>query len=83
VNNTQHSSKGESLWTSTGALPQSVTLNLGKGYDNIDMLEYLPQRNTGTTAGNVTSYKVYVSTDNVAFTQVASGRGRLIPPTTG
>jgi alpha-L-fucosidase len=73
VNNTQHSSKGESLWTSTGALPQSVTLNLGKSYDNIDMLEYLPQRNTGTTAGNVTSYKLYVSTDNVAFTQVASG----------
>jgi len=73
VNNTQHSSKGESLWTSTGALPQSVTLNLGKSYDNIDMLEYLPQRNTGTTAGNITSYKVYVSTDNVAFTQVASG----------
>jgi alpha-L-fucosidase len=73
VNNTQHSSKGESLWTSTGSLPQSVTLNLGKSYDNIDMLEYLPQRNTGATAGNITSYKVYVSTDNVAFTQVASG----------
>jgi len=73
VNNTMHSSKGESLWTSTGALPQSVTLNLGKSYDNIDMLEYLPQRNTGTTAGNITSYKVYVSTDNVTFTQVASG----------
>jgi alpha-L-fucosidase len=60
-----------------------VTLNLGKSYDNIDMLEYLPQRNTGTTAGNITSYKVYVSTDNVTFTQVASGRGRRIPPTTG
>jgi alpha-L-fucosidase len=73
VNNTMHSSKGESLWTSTGALPQSVTLNLGKSYDNIDMLEYLAQRNTGTTAGNITSYKVYVSTDNVTFTQVASG----------
>ena len=73
VNNTLHSAKGESLWTSTGALPQSVTLNLGKSYDNIDMLEYLPQRNTGTTAGNITSYKVYVGTDNVAFTQVASG----------
>jgi MYXO-CTERM domain-containing protein len=72
VNNTQHSSKGESLWTSTGALPQSVTVNLGKSYDNIDMLEYLPQRNTGTTAGNITSYKVYVSADNVTFTQVAS-----------
>jgi alpha-L-fucosidase len=73
VNNTMHSNKGESLWISTGALPQSVTLNLGKSYDNIDMLEYLPQRNTGTTAGNITSYKVYVSTDNVTFTQVATG----------
>jgi len=73
VNNTMHSSKGESLWTSTGALPQSVTLNLGKSTDNIDTLEYLPQRNTGTTAGNITSYKIYVSTDNVSFTQVASG----------
>jgi alpha-L-fucosidase len=73
VNNTMHSSKGESLWTSTGALPQSVTLNLGKSYTNIDMLEYLPQRNTGTTVGNITTYKVYVSTDNVTFTQVATG----------
>ena len=73
VNNTMHSNKGESLWTSTGALPQSVTLNLGKSYDNIDMLEYLPQRNTGTTAGNITSYKVYVSTDGATFTQVATG----------
>jgi alpha-L-fucosidase len=73
VNNTMHSNKGESLWTSTGALPQSVTLNLGKSYDNIDMLEYLPQRNTGTTVGNITSYKVYVSTDGATFTQVATG----------
>ncbi|MGC9983405.1 MAG: alpha-L-fucosidase [Polyangia bacterium] len=73
VNNTLHSNKGESLWTPTGALPQSLTLNLGTSYDNIDMLEYLPQRHTGTTAGNITSYKVFVSTDNVTFTQVASG----------
>jgi len=73
VNNTMHSNKGESLWTSTGALPQSITLNFGKSYDNIDMLEYLPQRHTGTTAGNITSYKVLVSTDNVTFTEVASG----------
>ena len=74
VNNTMHGTgHGESLWTSSGALPQSITLNLGKSYDNVDMLEYLPQRHTGTTAGNVTSYKVYVSTDNVTFTQVASG----------
>ena len=73
VNNTMHSNQGESLWTSTGALPQSITLNLGKSYDNIDMLEYLPQRHTGTSAGNITSYKVFASKDNVTFTQVASG----------
>jgi alpha-L-fucosidase len=74
VNNTLHGTgHGESLWKSTGSLPQSVTINLGKSYDNIDMLEYLPQRHTGTTAGNITSYKIYVSTDNTTFTQVATG----------
>jgi alpha-L-fucosidase len=74
INNTLHGTgKGESLWKSTGSLPQSVTINLGKSYDSIDILEYLPQRHTGTTAGNITSYKIYVSTDNTAFTQVATG----------
>jgi len=74
INNTLHGTgHGESLWKSTGSLPQSVTINLGKSYDNIDMIEYLPQRHTGTTAGNITSYKIYVSTDNTTFTQVATG----------
>jgi len=74
VNNTLHGTgHGESLWKSTGSLPQSVTINLGKSYDNIDMLEYLPQRHTNTTAGNITSYKIYVSTDNTSFTQIATG----------
>ena len=74
VNNTMHGTgHGESLWTSSGALPQSVTINLGKSYENIDILEYLPQRHTGTTAGNITSYKIFISTDNVTYTQVASG----------
>ncbi|MES1165184.1 MAG: alpha-L-fucosidase, partial [Verrucomicrobiota bacterium] len=74
VNNTLHGTgHGESLWTSSGALPQSITVNLGKSVPNIDMLMVLPQRHTGTTAGNVTSYKVFVSADNSTFTQVASG----------
>jgi len=74
INNTLHGTgHGESLWKSTGSLPQSVTINLGKSYDDIDMLEYLPQRHTGTTAGNITSYKIYVSTDNTTFTPVATG----------
>lgn len=73
VNNTLHSTQGESLWTSIGSLPQSITINLGKSIGNIDMLMYLPQRHTGTTAGNITSYKVLVSADGATFTQVASG----------
>jgi alpha-L-fucosidase len=73
VNNTLHSAQGESLWTSTGSLPQSITINLGKSVGNIDMLMYLPQRHTGTTVGNITSYKVLVSADGATFTQVASG----------
>jgi len=74
INNTLHGTgHGESLWKSTGPLPQSVTINLGKSYDNIDMLEYLPQRHTNTTAGNITSYKIYVSTDNTSFAQVSTG----------
>ena len=74
INNTLHGTgHGESLWKSTGSLPQSVTINLGKSYDNIDMLEYLPQRHTSTTAGNITGYKIYVSTDNTTFAQVATG----------
>jgi alpha-L-fucosidase len=74
INNTLHGTgKGESLWKSTGSLPQSVTINLGKSYDDIDMLEYLPQRHTGTTAGNITGYKIYMSTDNTTFAQVSTG----------
>lgn len=73
VNNTMHSSKGESLWKTTGALPQSITLDLGAAYSDVDMLAYLPQRQTGTTAGNITAYKILISTDGVTFTQVTSG----------
>jgi alpha-L-fucosidase len=63
----------ETLWKSTGALPQSVTIDLGQVYGGIDMLEYLPQRWTGTTDGNVTSYTISVSDDGTTFTQVTSG----------
>jgi len=68
----------QTLWTSSSALPQSVTLNYGAIYDSIDMLMYLPRRDTLTngkadTIGNVTKYSIYVSTDNVTFTKVDSG----------
>jgi alpha-L-fucosidase len=73
-NGTLHSTgKGESLWTTTGTLPQSITIDLGMSRSGIAVLEYLPQRHSGTTAGNITAYKVFVSTDGTSFTQVASG----------
>jgi len=70
------SSKGtfsETLWESSGALPQSVTIDLGQVSGKIDMLEYLPQRWTGTTNGNVTSYTIYISADGSTFTKVTAG----------
>jgi alpha-L-fucosidase len=74
IDNTNDFSGGhaQSLWTSSGSLPQSVTLDLGKVYDTIDMLMYQPRRESSTT-GNITSYRIYVSTNGTTFTQVASG----------
>jgi alpha-L-fucosidase len=66
------SNHSQTIWTSSGALPQSVTLDLGRVRDSIDMLLYQPRR-FGSTTGNITSYKIYVSTDNAAFTQVTTG----------
>jgi alpha-L-fucosidase len=62
----------QTLWQSTGALPQSVTLDFGKSYDNVEYLFYLPRRFANTT-GNITSYKIYTSIDGTAFTQVTTG----------
>lgn len=62
----------QTLWQSSSSLPQSVTADLGKIYNNIDMITYLPRQDSSTT-GNITSYRLYVSTDNTNFTQVASG----------
>lgn len=62
----------QTLWQSTGALPQSVTLDLGKSYDNIAYLFYLPQRKAKTT-GNITSYGIYSSMNGTDFTQITTG----------
>ncbi|EPD51094.1 hypothetical protein HMPREF1210_02285 [Paenisporosarcina sp. HGH0030] len=57
-------------WDKSDVLPQSITLNLGGTYP-IDKVAYLP-RPSGSN-GNITGYNVYVSTDGVTFTKVASG----------
>jgi alpha-L-fucosidase len=69
----------QTLWQSTGTLPQSITLDLGQVYNNITMLTCLPRRDTTAAGpvltGNVLKYKIYVSTDSTNFTQVTSGTG--------
>ena len=62
----------QSLWTSSGNLPQSVTLDLGVVRDSIDMLMYQPRR-YGSTVGNITSYRIYVSSNGTDFTQITTG----------
>jgi hypothetical protein len=63
----------QQLWQSTGSLPQSVMLDLGKVYDNITYLFYLPRRDSGNTTGNITGYQIHYSTDNSTWTQITTG----------
>lgn len=71
----------QTLWTSDGPLPQSVTLDLGRIFTGIDTLTYLPRQDTETahsfekfvTTGNITDYRVSVSTDGRTFRMVAKG----------
>ncbi len=76
-NDRMAASPNQTLWTSSGALPQSITLDLGKVYNNVSMLFYLPRRDTTTSGpvltGNILKYKIYVSTDSLTYTQITSG----------
>ncbi|MBN1130209.1 MAG: discoidin domain-containing protein, partial [Chitinispirillaceae bacterium] len=72
TNDFSGSSHTQTLWTSTSALPQSVTLDLGVVRDSIDMLMYQPRR-FGSTTGNITSYRIYMSTNGTTFTQITAG----------
>ena len=57
------------LWRSaSGALPQSITLDLGGVYD-ISELRYQP-RFDGVLNGHITAYTLAVSTDGATFTDV-------------
>lgn len=61
----------ESVWQTNTSLPQSITLDLGYTYNNINMLNYLPSQNS--SQGMITSYTLYASEDGKSFTQVTSG----------
>ena len=64
-----------STWGGTIALPQAVTIALGGVWSNVSTLQYLPKQwnRSGNTNGDITGYKVSVSTDGNTFTQVANG----------
>ncbi len=63
------------LWQPSGALPQSVTLDLGMARPDVGMLSYVPQYSggKGVTTGNITSYGILVSTDGTTFTEATMG----------
>ena len=66
-----------SVWQSDSSLPQSITMDLGKVYSNISILNYVPKYKTVATPvndGSIEAYKIYLSTDNIKFTVAASGR---------
>ncbi len=64
------------LWVSSGALPQSVTIDLGQSRPDVGFVGYVPRylANMGPqTDGAITSYGVLVSGNGTSFTEVASG----------
>ena len=69
-------SVGQTIWKG-GAPTQSVTMDLGVKYYNLEILGYLPRQDyigsVRNLHGNITGYTISVSDDNNAFQQVASG----------
>jgi len=63
------------LWQTSGALPQSVSLDLGQVRSDVGMLTYLPQyaKGVGVSGGGITSYGILVSTDGTTFSEVSQG----------
>jgi F5/8 type C domain len=66
------------VWQTTGALPQSITLDLGKTYADVSALDYVPRYvnvagGSASADGAITTYAISVSTDGSTFNQVASG----------
>ncbi len=65
-----------SVWQSSASLPQSVTIDLGKIYNDVSFLSYVPKYIPVVVPkleGCVTLYKIYVSVDDVNFIEVKNG----------
>ena len=64
-----------SMWKPTGALPQSITLDLGRVQPDVGWLGSVPhyRKEKSSKDGNVTSYRILTSTDGSTFTEAATG----------
>lgn len=66
-----------SVWRSSSSLPQSITMDLGKVYNGICILNYVPKYKkvaTRVNDGSIKSYQIYLSSDNKNYNVVASGK---------
>jgi alpha-L-fucosidase len=64
-----------STWEPTGALPQSLTLDLGEARPDVAWLGYVPRyaSHVSSKDGNITGYGVLLSSDGTTFKEVGSG----------
>lgn len=64
-----------SMWQPAGALPQSITLDLGVIQPDVGWLGVVPRyhHERSSTDGNVTSYGISTSTDGATFREAAAG----------
>jgi alpha-L-fucosidase len=64
------------VWESSGALPQSITIDLGDVKPDVSVLDYVPRyvAQVGPSAdGAITSYAIETSADGTTFTPATSG----------
>jgi alpha-L-fucosidase len=64
-----------SMWEPTGALPQSITLDLGRVQPDVGWLGCVPRYHyeKSSKEGNVTSYRILTSSDGSNFAEAAAG----------
>lgn len=64
------------VWETENALPQSITIDLGKVYGDVSTLAYVPKYIpyiNPLKEGSIKDFKIYVSIDNDQFSEVSSG----------
>ncbi len=65
-----------SVWETSKSFPQSITIDLGKAYNDVGILSYVPKYIsviTPLTEGSIKSYRIYGSTNNTNFTELTRG----------